>query len=251
LPLRRAALSILILLIVAPGCTGLKETRRAKRIGLEWVTVPGITFVMGDTIMIENPDALPLHEVEIAPFEISRYETTYAQYDDFARATRGRMPEAIDDATGDHAVSDVDWDDARAFCEWIGARLPAESEWEYAAGGWPDKMAFAGTNFEENVGEYVLYRKNAPAHPSEVGQKLPNRFGLYDMSGNVAEWIGAYYQYYPEPGEQPAKYDLEQFDIRIVRGGSYSMDLEVARTYWRAGTLKDVTSPAIGFRCAR
>lgn len=251
MPISRRALLGSALLLAVSGCAGLKESRRAERIGIEWVAIPGATFVMGDTIMIENPDALPLHEVTLADFQITRYETTYAQYLDFARSTGRRIPTAVGDAVGNHAVSDVDWDDAVAFCAWIGARLPSEAEWEYAAGGWPDKQAFAGTDLESDAGDYVQYRSNAPAHPSEVGRKLPNRLGLYDMSGNVAEWIGAYYQYYPEQGEAPARYDLEQFDIRIVRGGSYSMDLEVARTYWRAGTLRDVTSPAIGFRCAR
>ncbi|MBO6574970.1 MAG: SUMF1/EgtB/PvdO family nonheme iron enzyme [Rhodothermales bacterium] len=248
--MRRLVLTLFTAALLT-GCASLKESRRAERIGIEWVTIPGERFVMGDTAMIENPDALPLHEVDLTPYALTRYETTYHQYDAFARATERRMPGDVDGVRGDRAVVDVDWEDASAFCAWIGGRLPSEAEWEFAAGGGVDKQVWAGTNDEAEAGDYVRYRGNANAHPAQVGRKKPNQFGLYDMSGNVSEWIGAYYQYYPEPGEEPSRYDLETFDIRILRGGDFTMELEVARTYWRAGTLKDVRSNAIGFRCAR
>ena len=92
--------------------------------------------------------------------------------------------------------------------------------------------------------------KNGTSAPGEVGRKRPSLFGLYDLSGNVAEWVSDYYQYYPEPGAEPAYYDLHQ-GMRIVRGGSYSMSASIAQTHWRAATLREVQSPAIGFRCAR
>jgi sulfatase modifying factor 1 len=233
------------------GCAGLKESRRAEAIGIEWVSIAGARFVQGDTFLIENPDALPLHEVTLADFKITRYETTYAQYDAFAKETVRPQPAAVNGLRGDRAVTGVDWQDAIDFCAWLGARLPSEGEWEYAAAGGVDKQLWAGTNDEFDVDEYVWHRTNSSFGPEVVGRKLPNRFGLYDMSGNVSEWIGNYYQYYPEEGEEPAKYDLETFGIRILRGGDYTMDLEVTRTYWRAGTLKEIESPAIGFRCAR
>ena len=247
----RSASAFLLIGVTLAGCASLKLDRRASRIGLEWVTIPGGTFVQGDVFMIENPDALPLHEVTLGDFELSRYETTFSQYDDFATDTGRRVPEALDGVRGDRAVVDVEWDDANAFCAWIGGRLPTESEWEYAAAGGVDKQIWAGTNDESDVDEYLRYRKNSGPAATTVGQKLPNRLGLFDMSGNVSEWIGDYYQFYPGEGETPSRYDLENFDIRILRGGDFTMELEVARTYWRAGTLKDVRSGAIGFRCAK
>ncbi len=247
----RSAGALLLIAVSLAGCANLKLDRRASRIGLEWAAIPGGTFVQGDVFMIENPDALPLHEVDLGDFLISRYETTFSQYDRFATAAGRRVPEAVDGVRGNRAVVDVDWEDARAFCAWVGGRLPSESEWEYAAAGGGDKQIWAGTDDESDVDEYLRYRKNSGSTATTVGQKLPNRFGLFDMSGNVSEWIGDYYQYYPGENEVPSRYDLETFDIRILRGGDFTMDLEVARTYWRAGTLKDVRSSAIGFRCAR
>lgn len=247
----RPAATLLLFAVALAGCANLKMDRRASRIGLEWVPIPGGTFVQGDVFMIENPDALPLHEVELADFLISRYETTFSQYDDFVAATGRRLPESTDGARGDRAVVDVDWEDASAFCAWVGGRLPSESEWEYAAAGGVDKQIWAGTDDESDADEYLRYRKNSGPTSTTVGEKLPNRFGLFDMSGNVSEWIGDYYQYYPGENEEPSRYDLDTFDIRILRGGDFTMELEVARTYWRAGTLKDVRSNAIGFRCAK
>jgi formylglycine-generating enzyme required for sulfatase activity len=207
--------------------------------------------MMGDTFELENTDALPLHAVDLSDFQITRYETTFHQYDLFAHQTGRRLPEAENGARGNHAVTDVDWDDAIAYCDWIGARLPSEGEWEFAAAGGAEKQRYAGTDSAEVAGDYGRYRVNATANSGIVGRKLPNRFGLFDMSGNVAEWIGDYYQSYPSPGEEPSRYDLKTFNIRILRGGSYTMELELTRTEWRAGTLRDIRSPAIGFRCAR
>ena len=84
-----------------------------------------------------------------------------------------------------------------------------------------------------------------------VGNKAPNEFGLYDMSGNVAEWIGEYYQSYPENAVDAVIADTTLFDLRIIRGGSVWAGQPITRTYWRTGTLKEVRTPSVGFRCAR
>ena len=74
--------------------------------------------------------------------------------------------------------------------------------------------------------------------------------GLHDMSGNVFEWIGAYYQFYPDPDSQAVWSDFEISDMRILRGGSFRNAPEHAQTFWRSGTLRGVRSEMIGFRCA-
>jgi len=238
-------------LVVAAGCSARRHASRARSVGIEWVRIPGGPFVMGDTFEDSNTDALPVHRVEIAAFDLLRYEVTFRQYDAFARDTGRPLPDAAGTNRGDQAVVEVDWDEAAAFCAWLGARLPSEREWEFAAAGGAEKQLFPGTSNPDSVDAYVRHRSTAVGMPGVVGRRLPNRFGLYDMGGNVAEWIGAFYQYYPEDGATPDWVDLGDRGIRIVRGGSFSMEPEVARTYWRAGTLREVRSPAIGFRCAR
>lgn len=206
---------------------------------------------MGDTFEVSNQDALPLHHVVVAPFLVLRYEVTFRQYDAFARATGRRLPDDAGTTREDQAVVDVDWDDAASFCAWIGGRLPSEREWEFAAAGGPLKQTYPGTDDPDSVDAYVRHRVNSLGMPGVVGRRRPNAFDLYDMGGNVAEWVGAFYQFYPEDGEEPVWVNLDDRGIRILRGGSYSMEPEIARTYWRAGTLREVRSPAIGFRCAR
>lgn len=239
------------LLLWSAGCTASRHARRAQAVGIEWVAIPGGEYVMGDVFEGTNQDALPLHRVTIAPFEILRYEVTYRQYDGFARDTGRTLPPDAGTTRGDQAVVEVDWDDALAFCAWIGSRLPSEREWEFAAAGGPARDLWPGTSDPDSVHAFARLRENSVGMPGIVGLRRPNRYGLFDMGGNVAEWIGAFYQFYPEDGVEPDWVDLDGRGIRILRGGSYSMEEEVARTYWRAGTLREVRSPAIGFRCAR
>src|SRR5690606_6006727 len=83
---------------------------------------------------------------------------------------------------------------------------------------------------------------------AEVGLKMPNEFGLYDMSGNVFEWVGEFYQFYKMPDNL---HDDEKDAVRLFRGGSVAEVKPTNRTYWRAGTLRDVASNDVGFRCAQ
>lgn len=206
---------------------------------------------MGDTFEGTNADALPVHTVRVAPFRLAATETTVGQFRAFVRATSYPFDDPGTAAGEEDAVSNVDWDAAQAFCAWVSGRLPTEQEWEFAAAGGPRKQRYPGTDSVDSLAAYARYRGNSVARPGPVARKLPNRFGLFDMGGNVAEWIGAFYQFYPEDGEEPRYDDPRSTGIRIVRGGSYSMEPDITRSYWRAGTLREVTSPAIGFRCAR
>lgn len=219
--------------------------------GYEWVPLDGGVFLMGDSFEFENEDALPVHEVEIAPFEMARYETTFEQYDWFAKRTGRELPVPEEPLRGNRAVGNVSWDNAVAFCETIGGRLPTEQEWEYAAAGGSAKQLFPGTNDPDDVDRFIRYMENSIARSFPVGTKEPNLFGLYDMGGNVAEWVNEYYAYYPEPGQEPEWQDMEVFSMRLARGGSYASSLVLTQTFWRAGTVRRVETGSVGFRCAR
>ena len=206
---------------------------------------------MGDVYFDDNPDAQPVHPVVVPTFFISKYETTLEQFDWFTLKAEKEPVYAEQQDRGRRAVSNLNWGDAKAFCEFIGGRLPSEVEWEYAAAGGQLKQMYPGTNQDDDAEQYVRFIENSLAEVFPVATKLPNAYGLFDMGGNVAEWIGSFYEYYPEPGQEPTMFDLAGRELRIVRGGGFSADRYVTRTYWRAGTLARVATAGIGVRCAK
>ncbi|HET6528871.1 MAG TPA: SUMF1/EgtB/PvdO family nonheme iron enzyme [Balneolaceae bacterium] len=215
----------------------------------QMVLIKGGSFKMGDVYGDDNPDALPVHSVTLSNFKIGQYEVTYRQYDAFARRTGRPLPPADSLGRGNRAVVYIDWNDARAFCRFHGGRLPTEQEWEYAARSGGKKVKFAGTNSVDSLHAYAFIESNSAAHSFPVGLKKPNAAGLYDMSGNVLEWIGAYYPLYPKEGEKPEWADLNKPGVRILRGGSFAEPANIASTYWRVGMLMDAKAPDVGFRC--
>ena len=243
---------ITLLLLSSTLLSGCFLFRKATSdLPFETVQVPGGAYEMGDFVNQENQDATPLHRVIVAPFELSKYEITYDQFDAYALEAGIDLPEDDGYGRGNRAVANVTWYQARAFCAFYGYRLPTEQEWEYAARGTGKNQVYPGTSDESKVNDYIRHLDNSVAHSFAVGTKSPNELGLYDMGGNVFEWVGEYYEFYPEPGTDAQYKDLESFSMRIIRGGSFKMGLTVAQTWWRSGTLGDITSDNIGFRCAR
>jgi formylglycine-generating enzyme required for sulfatase activity len=240
---------VFLLLMTLPGCFLFRKAAEERL--FEIISLPGGVFQMGDVFEHENEDAIPVHDVTIAPFDLGTYEITYAQYDFFALETGRPLPSDDDYGRGQRAVVNVKWDDALAFCRHHGFRLPTEAEWEYAARSGGLNERFAGTDSLKAADRYVRHLENSVLHAFQVGTKSPNALGLYDMSGNVYEWIGDYYEFYPKNGEEPGYKDLEASAMRIIRGGSFKHGVMFAQTFWRSGTLADIPSNAIGFRCAR
>lgn len=243
------AVALVLVLSLGSGCALFRRAADPMRPAL--VEVEGGTFEMGDWYTGDNTDAIPVHTVAVETFRLGRYEVTYAQYDSFATATDRRLPDDGGYGRGSRPVTDVSWDEAVAFCAYHDLRLPTEVEWEYAARDRGQRRLYAGTNDEEALGDYAYYNANALAYAMPVGMKQPNTLGLYDMSGNVSEWVGPYYEQYPAEGETPLYKDFSRPGFRLTRGGNFHRDAAPARTYWRAGTLNDIRSFAIGFRCAK
>ena len=171
----------------------------------------------------------PRHAVTIsAPFDLMATEVTVAQYLTFARATGHELPRQPSfRQTGRHPIVHVDWHDAVAFCDWAGGRLPTEAEWEYAGRGgqigriywwgneFSDQWANVGSGGAGGVGGDDQWLNTAP-----VASFPPNGFGLYDMSGNVWEWVADWYADYPDgPAVDPAVTDGGA--LRVARGGSW------------------------------
>jgi len=177
------------------GKKDIKQTGRSLK--YEMVPVKGGCYEMGDTFGDGSIDERPVHTVCVADFELGKYEVTQRQW----RAVMGKNPSYFSRCGDDCPVERVSWNDAQEFIRKLNKktgrnyRLPTEAEWEYAArsGGKPER--WSGTSDERKLGEYAWYSDNSGNSPHPVGRKKPNGLGLYDMSGNVWEWVQDIYKY--------------------------------------------------------
>ena len=220
---------------------------------IEWVKVEGGTFVMGCRNNGEDcyPDEEE-HTVFVSDFEISKYEITVAQYREYCQKTGKSMPSTPPFGWQDnHPIVNVSWQEANDYAIWIGARLPTEAEWEYAAKGGKFSKGFlySGSNNPFEVG-WCYENSEGSTHP--VGMKKPNELGIYDMSGNAWEWCwdnyGIYY-YKESPKANPQ--GPEKGYGKCNRGGCFNFDHKLMMTTHRRGSGNESTGVGTGFRVAR
>ena len=214
--------------------------------------ITGGEFTMGREDGKDNQQ----REVRVGSFYLDTYEVTNARYLEFCEATGRATPEFWSQGyrSGpdfpDHPVIGVSWRDATDFAEWAGKRLPTEAEWEYAARGGRYDLAYAGCDsIDPSRANYV---KSELAGPVAVGQYAANGYGLYDMTGNVAEWVSDRYgaEYYSTgPRENPPGPETGRF--RVIRGGGWHTGPGCAKLTFRNGLPSNWVDFAVGFRCAR
>jgi formylglycine-generating enzyme required for sulfatase activity len=157
---------------------------------------------------------------------------------------------------GDHPVVFVTWHAAQCFCRWAGGRLPTEAEWEYAARAGGDSEFPWGEALPSP--ERVNYGASGLVTTTPVGEYPPNPFGLYDMAGNVWEWLLDEWQsmYSSEPLVNPiAGGDVVDDTVRaiqgrrVIRGGSFAGEVVNLRTRWRDSHVASNAVEFVGFRC--
>ena len=219
------------------------------------VLIPGGEFIMGSNERWD--DEAPEYIESVDEFYIDRYEVTNADYKNFTSAIQRETPYhwlggKIPQNKESHPVIYVSWYDADEYCKWLGKRLPNEQEWEKAARGndgniypWGNVWAtdrsnhpYKGSTGTESVGSY----------PS--GQ---SPYGLYDMSGNVWEWVDSFYL--PHPGNNITRGEFGK-DKRVLKGGSWFDCLSYgcglsSPTFNRSFFTPEVKNNSFGFRCAK
>ena len=228
--------------------------------GASMVLIPAGSFEMGDAFDEGEADERPIHPVELNAFYIDRYEVTIGQYKQFLRETaHGTLPDQTPNwiaekaivlaqkgghqvvgfttPTNNHPVANVTFNDAQAYAQWAGKRLPTEAEWEYAARGglvgrryvWGNRLPrktdcnFTGSFGGEQADDGYSY--TAP-----IGSYDANGYGLHDMTGNVWEWCADWYDenYYANSVLKNPKGPATGTE-RVIRGSGWSSYLQHLR----------------------
>jgi iron(II)-dependent oxidoreductase len=224
------------MILVPPG-----EFVMGSNDGKEMILVPPGEFVMGSNEGHDNEK--PPHKVYLDAFYIARYPVTNAEYKKFVDATKHAPPShwsngQIPAGKENHPVTDVTWDDAVAYAQWAGARLPTEAEWEKAA-SWDDakkvKRVFPwGDTFDANKCNSA---ESKIGGTTPVGKYSPNGdsfYGIADMAGNVWEWCADWYDenyYRNSPVRNPKNETAGSY--RVLRSGSWSNNRVDARCAYR------------------
>ncbi|MBI5967542.1 MAG: formylglycine-generating enzyme family protein [Deltaproteobacteria bacterium] len=191
--------------------------------GMEFILVRGGCFEMGDTFGNGNADEEPVHEVCVSDFYMGKYEATQEQWE----KVMGSNPSSFRRG-GNYPVENISWYEVQEFIRRLNQknrvdyRLPTEAEWEYAARSRGKKEKWAGTSSESDLDDFAWIDRNSGEQTHPVGQKKPNSLGLFDMTGNVWEWVADWYDedYYKiTPSHDPI--GPTRGDSRVLRGGSW------------------------------
>ena len=274
-----SALALLICLVASSSVQSkaplLEDADNAA--GIQWIKLPGGTFTMGSRVgkKWEQPE----HEVQLSPFQMSRSETTVAQYR--ACVIRGACsPTILRDSFGTQChwgqrdrhsmpMNCVNWVQADTFCRWAGGRLPTEAEWEYAARNGAQSSPFPWGPEEPDCDRAVMKTSggatgcNAQAYERKTWPICSkpdgnNRFGVCDLAGNLFEWTadrfdGTYYARSPkrDPQGPPTGASTPDKSFFVVRGGSYVDQTTNVQAFRRFRDPASNQKANVGFRCVK
>lgn len=263
----------------------------AQPLSQSMARVQGGTYRMGDAVGVGNENELPVREVTVSDFEIQRTEVTQGQFAAFCAATWRRLPSDFGWGRADSLPAvGVSWYDAILYCNWLsttkgytpcytidkllkdpnnlavmdvekwtvtcdwsanGYRLPTEAEWEYAArgGSYPQPHPGAGSVVPDSIAWYAL-NSNYRTHP--VAMKRPNNAGVFDLTGNVAEWCWDWMSSEYNPSETQNPTGNKAGKDRVVRGGNWMEQPNNLRNSYRTGHMPaDQQLNFVGFRVVR
>ena len=285
------------------------KTKDGKKVSFEMVLIPSGSFLMGSPVDEAGRQDYegPQHEVRLEPFYLCTKETTielflayyqetvsakrdFIEVQEAKKDTEQKGKDEVDAITGPtpvygdmtmgyeetHPAMGMTWHNAMTFCRWLSMktgnkyRLPTEAEWEYACRAGTTNIFGVGSDPSE-LKDFAWYEANADSETNPVGKKKPNACGLYDMSGNVREWVFDFYS--PTAYKEAAKKNPavnpkgpKTGKVHVARGGDYSSSVEALRCaarsfeeeWWRSGDPQIPKSiwwlpemDFIGFRVAR
>ena len=254
--------------VCVPGSSSGKTASGAH--GLVWVEIPAGCFMMGCSPgdgqcgSDETDSSGKQHAVTVAKFEMLETEVTEAQYAAVMAGVMVQGSQAEPDPSGDYnggggadsPVENVSWYHAGKFCEEIGGRLPTEAEWEYAARGGKTTKYYCGDS-DSCLGGIAWYSANSDdgpgLHKHDVKGKDPNDYGLYDMLGNVWEWVEDCYHsdYDDAPSVGYPDWSTDCGSARVRRGGDFASYAYALRVSVRYVGTPGYDYYDLGFRCAR
>ena len=223
-------------------------------IGMEFVRIEAGTFRMGAPARrAGRSDDRSRYTIHISqPFYLGKYEVTQGQW----RAVLGDNPSHFTDCGDTCPVENVSWEDAQAFIEELNLRegirvyrLPTEAEWEYATRA-GTRTVYSFGNTKSQLRAYGWYRDNSDNTTHPVRGKRPNGWGLYDLHGNVWEWVTDWYGDYPS-GRVTDPQGPSSGTHRVIRGGGWRYNARDCRTASRGIGMPGFRSSYVGFRLAR
>ncbi|WP_295902508.1 SUMF1/EgtB/PvdO family nonheme iron enzyme [uncultured Vibrio sp.] len=237
------------------GCVTSPPHPLAEKINADMVLVEGGHFVMGSNDASASKAETPAREVTVDSFYISRFEVTQEIFETVMGSSLSYFKDP------QIPVNNLSWQQANYFIGELNTltgesyRLPTEAEWEFAARGGNKSQGFtySGSNNIDNVAWYAGNAKNS-AHP--VGLKQPNELGLYDMTGNVGEFVidafdDTYYRFGPTDNPVNAKHSDINLSHKSVRGGSFAYSSDESESYRRDFASQSIIMSDMGLRLVK
>ncbi len=247
--------------------------------GVSMIRIPGGKYEVGgkpeqsleiclkyrdDCLLEWFVDETPVHQVTLDEFMIDQFEVTNAHYAECVDAGVCSPPDLASSATrssyygdpvyDDYPVIYASWEDANSYCNWRGARLPTEAEWETAARGDRDPFPWGSSDPVCNPGSFngAKFDDEDVCNDTDteaVGSYLPNDYKLYDMAGNVIEWTADWYDAYPGGDSSSSSEYGETY--RVARGGSWYTYGYFLRANIRLPVVPHLSLDHYGIRCAK
>ena len=270
-------LSLIVCIVSAGSAQSKVKSTKPKTTPIDltkFSLIEGGSFMMGNNTGVE-PHERPEHNVSISSFYLAKTELTWDDYEKFCDSTKHYKPDDMKWGKGTRPAVIVSWYDAVEYCNWLskqqklqpcyvikdkevtwldtanGYRLPTEAEWEYAArgGSKSKKTLYAGA---DKIDDVAWYEKNSDNKTQPTAQKTANELGLYDMNGNVWEWVWDVYdgEYYRKsPAENPKGPGAGVY--RVFRGGAWYNKVPYVTVSTRQYHSPEYRQNSVGFRIAR